>query len=57
VSISIQAAGDGGGGTGGGGGGPNPGETPELDSLLLFGSGLSGLIGYATLRVRRRRQR
>jgi len=57
VSISIQAAGNGAGGTGGGGGGPNPGETPELDSLLLFGSGLSGLIGYATLRVRRRRQR
>lgn len=46
-----------GGGVGGdgGGGGINPGQTPELDSLLLFGSGLSGLAGYALLRRRSRR--
>jgi len=29
-----------------------PGATPELDSILLFGSGLSGIVAYA---VRRRR--
>jgi hypothetical protein len=33
-------------------GNPTPGATPELDSILLFGSGLSGLVAYA---VRRRR--
>ncbi len=33
-------------------GNPNPGATPELDSIVLFGSGLSGIVAYA---VRRRR--
>jgi hypothetical protein len=42
--------GAGGGGGGSGGGGGNPGATPELDSLLLFGSGLAGLAGLARLR-------
>jgi hypothetical protein len=48
--------------TGGIGGGctgvcpPSPGATPELDSLLLFGSGLSGLGGYAIMRLRARRR-
>jgi len=44
---------------GGGGCDPNdptcnggPGATPELDSILLFGTGLSGIVAYA---VRRRR--
>ncbi len=29
--------------------------TPELDSLLLFGSGIAGVVGYAALRRRARR--
>jgi hypothetical protein len=33
-------------------GNPGGGATPELDSILLFGSGLSGFVAYA---VRRRR--
>jgi hypothetical protein len=37
---------------GNGNGNGNPGATPELDSILLFGSGLSGFVAYA---VRRRR--
>jgi hypothetical protein len=40
----------------GGTGGP-PSATPELDSLLLFGAGVSGLGGYALLRLRGRRRR
>jgi hypothetical protein len=35
---------------------PGPGETPELDSLLLFGSGLSGLGAYALARFRAKRR-
>jgi hypothetical protein len=35
---------------------PPSGATPELDSLLLFGSGLSGLGGYAIMRLRARRR-
>jgi hypothetical protein len=27
------------------------GQTPELDSLLLFGSSLTGLGGYALMRL------
>ena len=53
-----------GGGDDGGGTGctvdctpPPPGATPELDSLLLFGSGLSGLGGYAIMRLRARRRK
>ena len=38
-----------GAGGGGGGGGPNPGATPELDSLILFGGGLSSLGAYALM--------
>ena len=37
--------------------GPDPSATPELDSLVLFGSGASGIGGYALLRLRSRRQR
>ena len=35
---------------------PPPGgnATPELDSLMLFGSGFAGLAGYAALRLRGR---
>jgi hypothetical protein len=29
--------------------------TPELDSLVLFGSGIAGVLGYAALRRRARR--
>jgi hypothetical protein len=36
---------------------PPVGATSELDSLLLFGSGLSGLGGYAFVRLRARRRR
>jgi len=46
-----------GGGPGGGKGGPpSPMATPELDSLLLFGLGLTGLGGYAVTRLRTRRR-
>jgi hypothetical protein len=30
--------------------------TPELDSMLLFGTGIAGAAGYAALRVRSRRR-
>jgi hypothetical protein len=36
---------------------PSPLATPELDSLLLFGVGLSGIGGYAVTRYRARRRR
>jgi hypothetical protein len=32
-------------------------STPELDSVLLFGTGLAGLAGYALVRVRASRGR
>lgn len=34
----------------------NLSATPELDSALLFGTGLFGVAGYATLRWRARRK-
>ena len=41
-------------------GGTPPGltmsATPELDSLLLFGTGLAGIAGYGALRWRARRR-
>jgi len=33
-----------------------PAQTPELGSLLLFGSGLVGASGYALMRVRTRKR-
>lgn len=39
------------------GGGGIYAATPELDSLVLFGSGATGLAGYALLRLRARRRR
>jgi hypothetical protein len=36
---------------------PAPGETPELSSLLLFGSGAAGAASYAVLRIRAGRRR
>ncbi len=36
---------------------PDVGQTPELDSLALFGSGLMGLAGYAMTRRRASRRR
>jgi hypothetical protein len=36
---------------------PAPGETPELSSLLLFGSGAAGAASYAVLRLRAGRRR
>jgi hypothetical protein len=42
----------------GGGGLPvDPAATPELGSLVLFGSGAVGMAGYALNRVRLRRRR
>jgi hypothetical protein len=35
---------------------PPASATPELDSLLLFGTGLAGLGGYALTRLRARRR-
>jgi hypothetical protein len=43
------------GGTGPGPG-PQPGATPELSSVALFGSGALGLFGYAFARYRARRK-
>lgn len=40
----------------GGGGGPGPGATPELDSIVLFGSALFSVGGYAALRRRASRR-
>jgi hypothetical protein len=34
---------------------PKPADTPELGSLVLFGSGAAALGGYALARARRRR--
>jgi len=55
VTISVQSMPSGGGGSGGP---PNPGATPELDSLLLFATGLSGFGCAAWFRrVRSRKKR
>ena len=55
----VSAAGNGNGNGGGGNDNGNKGQvvtaTPELDSLLLFGTGVAGLAGYAALRWRARR--
>ena len=40
------------GGNPGGGGAVDPAATPELGSLILFGSGAAGLAGYAWTRRR-----
>ena len=56
TAATVIGVGSGGGGGDTGGGGVDAAATPELDSLLLFGSGLSGLAGYATLRLRSRRR-
>jgi hypothetical protein len=40
-----------------GGGGPSGGETPEADSLILFGTGLLGLASYGRTRYLARRKR
>ena len=50
--------GNGNGGTNGNGGNPPAvSATPELDSLVLFGTGAAGFAGYALMRVRARRDR
>ena len=54
-----QAGGNGNGGVGNGNGNGNLkhllAATPELDSMLLFGTGILGAAGYAALRLRSRR--
>jgi hypothetical protein len=35
---------------------PSPGTTPELDSLLLFGSGAAGMAAYGLRKLRGMRQ-
>ncbi|MBV9173673.1 MAG: hypothetical protein JOZ81_26715 [Chloroflexi bacterium] len=37
--------------------GPRVSATPELDSLALLGTGVVGLAGYATMRLRAGRRR
>jgi hypothetical protein len=54
--LTVLPPTTGGGNVRGAGGGPNPSATPELESLVLFSSGASGLAGYALLRVRARRR-
>jgi hypothetical protein len=34
----------------------DPAATPELGSLILLGSGATGMVGYAVLRARTRRR-
>ena len=36
--------------------GPSPASTPELGSLVLFGTGVAGAAGYMMLRLRARRR-
>jgi len=65
-AFTAGAAGAQGNGNGNGGGGSGNGNgnlkhelvsaTPELDSLVLFGTGLAGAAGYAALRLRARRR-
>jgi hypothetical protein len=56
--VHVLVFSGGGGVLGNGNGTPLPtaDATPELDSLLLFGAGLSGLGGYALTRLRARRR-
>ena len=46
ISVVTGSGGSTGGGTGTGSGGPLVGAQPELDSLLLFGTGFSGVAAY-----------
>lgn len=54
-SVNGTTSGGGGGGLGGGGG-INPGVTPELSSILLFGSGALGVASYGLARLRGRKR-
>jgi hypothetical protein len=57
TGVVDLGGGIGSGGGIGGGGVPGLGATPELDSLVLFGSGATGLVGYALMRARARAKR
>ena len=63
TSAALAAPGGNGNGNGGNGNGngnsnpPSVAATPELDSLVLFGTGAAGIASYALLRVRARRNR
>jgi hypothetical protein len=48
----IDSTGPGHGGGGNISGPPDPAETPELGSLVLFGSGAAGFAGYTLSRLR-----
>jgi len=51
--------GNGGAGNGNGNNPPalNAAATPELDSLVLFGAGAAGMVGYGLMRLRAARRR
>ena len=67
TSAALAAPGGNGNGIGNGGTNGNGGSgnsnppsvaaTPELDSLVLFGTGVAGVASYALIRVRARRNR
>jgi hypothetical protein len=54
--VHVVSAPDGGGTGSSDGGPPRASATPELDSLLLFASGLAGVGAYALVRLRARRR-
>ena len=54
--IFTCSNGSGGSSNNGGGSPPNPAATPELGSIVLFGSGLMGLGAYGMTALRARRR-
>ena len=60
AALAAPGGNGNGNGHGSGSGGTNPptvSATPELDSLVLFGTGAATIMGYALTRVRARRDR
>ena len=57
ASPTAAAPGGNGRGTGSGNNPPSVGATPELGSLMLFGTGAAGMAGYALMQLRARRRR
>jgi len=54
IAFAVLMIEPGSGGGGSGGGPPGIGQTPELDSILLYGSGLAGMAAFTLRRLRRR---